>query len=792
MRLTLATLLAYLDNVLEPADAQVLHEKIEKSDFASGLVMRIRSISRKLRMGAPKVEGKGLGRDPNSVAEYLDGSLAPERLGEFERLCLESDVQLAEVASCHQVLAMVLNKPADVPAPLRERVYALAAQAEAARLAAPNRIDAAHAGTSNGQTAAAGTANIQSSGTPPLPPKSAAASSAALLAVPSDNGKVAEPAAPPVGKEPVVPDYLRASQGSNTWVYWAGAAAVFVLVLGLLRLMGPFDNSHPLAQLMGMGPVVAVVPEQPGPQPNPVPPAPVPPAPQPPAVIPTQPSVQPMPIEAVPVQPIPGERPAVPPLPLEPLVPEPMPLPELPANPVPPEPMPVPPAPMPGEVAVRPEVPPPPVPVPGSLPGDKPVDPLRPDEPRPGEPKPLPVPPPVPADPSEMVDVGRFTSDEQVIARLATDPKNDMSLWYRLAPRSLLNAGERLIVLPTYRPQLTLSTGIQATFAGEAAFRVEKPVIVGNARITVEYGRLMLASVGAMGGQVELNLDGIVGVVSLADADAAIAIEVRRFLPPGVAAEKPNAEVIRVVDLFATSGRVVWQPNEGAAIEIPVNHVTTYVAEEFPRNDGPFEVPAWTDAKSLPDIERRASLDMEAEMPLDKPLDISLAEHASGRRVEVRSLAARSLAALDQFEAILAELNDPRQYSYWAGDIDSLRLAVSRSNASAARVLATLQNQRPENARVIYEMLLGASDEQLVGGSAATLVKSLESNEVDVRVVALDSLRRTTGLMLMYRPEKPLASNTTSVQKWKEKLKDNLITNRLPPSPLNEYKPLQK
>ncbi len=785
MRLTLATLLAYLDNVLEPADAQILHEKIEKSDFASGLVMRIRSISRKLRMGAPKVEGKGLGRDPNSVAEYLDGSLAPERLGEFERLCLESDVQLAEVASCHQVLAMVLNKPADVPAPLRERIYALGSQAEAARLAAPNRIDPAHASGADGQKAV-----TISTGAPPLPPKpSSAASSASLLAVSSDNGKsLAEPVAPPVAKEPQVPDYLRASQSSNAWIYWVGAAAaVFLLVLGLLRMMGPFDNSHPLARMMGLGPVVAVAPEQvnpnpvPQPVPNPIPP-PVPPGP--PAVIPAQPVPVPMPNDTVPVQPRPVDPPVGPPMPVEP-----MPLPELPANPIPPEPMPKPPGP--GEVAVRPEVPPPPAPVPGSLPGDKPVDPLKTDEP-----KPLPVPPPVipaaPANPTETVDVGRFTSDEQVLARLAVDPQNNMNLWYRLAPRSLLNAGERLVVLPTYRPQLTLATGIQATFAGESAFRVEKPVQAGNARVTVEYGRLMLASVGAMGGQVELNLDGIVGVIALADADAAIAIEVRRFLPPGVAAEKPNAEVIRVVELFALGGKVVWQPSEGAAIEIPANHVTTYVAEEFPRNGGPFEAPAWTDAKSLPDIERRASLDMEAELAIDKPLDISLAEHAAGRRVEVRSLAARALAAIDQFEAILAELNDPRQYSYWAGDIDSLRFAISRSPASAARVLATLQNQRPENAKVIYEMLLGASDEQLVGGSAAVLVKSLESNEVDVRVVALDSLRRTTGLMLMYRPEKPLASNTTSIQKWKEKLKDNLITNRLPPNPLNEYKALQK
>ncbi|WP_254513274.1 hypothetical protein [Anatilimnocola floriformis] len=768
MRLTLATLLAYLDNVLEPADAQVLHEKIEKSDFASGLVMRIRSISRKLRMGAPKVEGKGLGRDANSVAEYLDGSLAPERLGEFERLCLESDVQLAEVASCHQVLAMVLNKPAEVPAAIREKIYALASAAEAARLAAPNRIDGAHA--SNGTDVLATTAGT---GAPPLPPKpSTASTSASMLAVPSDNGKAAapEPVAPPMPKELEVPDYLRASRGSSTWIRWAAIAAIFLLAIAVLRAMGPFDKTHPIAKMMGMGPEVAVAPVNPTPVPNPNPN----PNPVVPATIPGPPKPVPMP-NPMDVRPVPGETltPGLPPVP--PVTPMP---PELPSNPIPPEPMP------------RPEVPPLPVPVPGSIPGDdpvalKPVDPVKPtDKP------PLPVPPPpvIPANPSEMVDVGRFTSDEQVLARLAVDPKNNMTLWYRLAPRSLLNAGERLVVLPTYRPQLTLASGVQATFAGESAFRVEKPAKAGNARMTVEYGRFVLTSVGAMGGHVELDLNGITGVVSLADADAAIAVEVRRFLPPGVAAEKPDAPLIRVVDLFATGGRVMWKPSEGPAIEIPAMHVTTYIAEEFPRNAGPFEPPAWTDAKSMSDIERRASLSMEADLRLDSPLDISLNEQAAGRLVEVRSLAARSLAALDEYAAILAELNDTRQYSYWAGDIDSLRQAISRSPASAGKVLATLQNQRPQNARLIYDMLLGASDEQLVGGVASIMVKSLESNEVDVRVVALDTLRRTTGLMLMYRPEKPLASNTTSIQKWKEKLKDNLIINRVAPTPQNEFK----
>ena len=50
MRLTLRTMLAYMDDVLDPADADELKRKIEESDFASGLVDRIRGVTSKLRM----------------------------------------------------------------------------------------------------------------------------------------------------------------------------------------------------------------------------------------------------------------------------------------------------------------------------------------------------------------------------------------------------------------------------------------------------------------------------------------------------------------------------------------------------------------------------------------------------------------------------------------------------------------------------------------------------------------------------------------------------------------------
>ena len=122
MRLTLRTMLAYLDNallpadakVLLPADAEALGKKINESDFASGLVERVKVALKKLRMDAPKVDGKGMGNDANTVAEYLDSSLPQDRVGDFERVCLESDKHLCEVAACHQILTLVLGQPAEL------------------------------------------------------------------------------------------------------------------------------------------------------------------------------------------------------------------------------------------------------------------------------------------------------------------------------------------------------------------------------------------------------------------------------------------------------------------------------------------------------------------------------------------------------------------------------------------------------------------------------------------------------------------------------------------------------
>jgi hypothetical protein len=126
MRLTLRTLLAYLDDLLEPAQAKELGAKIQESEMAAELIMKIRDVIRKRRLSAPLVNGPGCDMDANIVAEYLDNTLPPEAVGDLEKICLESDLHLAEVAACHQILTLVLGEPVDIGSHSRERMYALA------------------------------------------------------------------------------------------------------------------------------------------------------------------------------------------------------------------------------------------------------------------------------------------------------------------------------------------------------------------------------------------------------------------------------------------------------------------------------------------------------------------------------------------------------------------------------------------------------------------------------------------------------------------------------------------
>ena len=124
MKLTLRTLLAYIDNLLPQQDAEEFEALLSKNEAANNLCNRIRSVMTRPELGAPDVLDKGLHLDPNVTAEYLDNVLSSEESPEYERLCISSDRQLSEVSACHQILTVVQIEPAEVDPSWREKIYA--------------------------------------------------------------------------------------------------------------------------------------------------------------------------------------------------------------------------------------------------------------------------------------------------------------------------------------------------------------------------------------------------------------------------------------------------------------------------------------------------------------------------------------------------------------------------------------------------------------------------------------------------------------------------------------------
>jgi hypothetical protein len=124
MRLTLRTLLAYLDDTLEPAQTRDIGIKVSESDVARELVERIRKVVRRRSVTVPPISGPDKA-DANVVAEYLDNDLPSDKLAEVEEQALKSDVHLAEIAACHQLLSFIVSEPAKVPPTARQRMYGL-------------------------------------------------------------------------------------------------------------------------------------------------------------------------------------------------------------------------------------------------------------------------------------------------------------------------------------------------------------------------------------------------------------------------------------------------------------------------------------------------------------------------------------------------------------------------------------------------------------------------------------------------------------------------------------------
>lgn len=719
MRLTLRYLLAYLDDYLLPQDApkileredfETIGKKVEESEFATSLVERIQDVVRRGRLGAPSESERGTGLDPNTVAEYLDNALPDARVPDFEKVCLESDVHLAEVACCHQILAMVVTEPVEVNEETRQRIYEL-----------PDALAMENEDESS--------LSVEETVEEPLPPPRAPRPERRTHAAP---------------RKSRLPDYLReSSRRSAVLSRWAkGLVAVgllLVAVLAVLFISSSGDGEDPLSRILAwrqseeaeepasdvvdgqenVAPPVAPAEEGTGHNVRSDPPAGAGPSGEKPLLSPP-----PVPIgkSAGPAKAASPQVPPVKPSAADDSAPQKTPGPtaadasaaEKAAGPV----------------------------------SDKPAA-AKPDQ--------------SPARPASE-PAGMTVSTKEVLLRL--HPKT--GVWQRVADETSLFANDRLMSLPAFRPRLALAGGTSLDLVNTTALSLLPPAGNGPGGIAIEFGQV-LAKADAAGASLRIVAGEHSGVCQFADADSVVAIEVGRTQSGGDPETQPGP---LAADLYVTSGSIAWH-DERSGKAIKVSAPKRLSVSEQPLEPVLLQqLPRWISGEAASALDQRAATVLEREVILGRSIILVLRELINHRQREVRWLAMRSLALVEDYQPLLAALEDPEQYRFWSDQIEQLHAAVFRGPQSAAGVRTAMERQYGLQGVALYEMLWKYRADNLQPEDVNHLVDFLGHDGLPFRILGFWNLKNLyQNRMLGYRPDDPAPKRQAAVQKWRELLK---------------------
>jgi hypothetical protein len=332
-----------------------------------------------------------------------------------------------------------------------------------------------------------------------------------------------------------------------------------------------------------------------------------------------------------------------------------------------------------------------------------------------------------------------------------------------------------LLSLPLFRPAITLSSNITVQTDGAALFELEGWTDDGVPILSVQYGRLLMLTIGKADNSLVLKVDGHQPLVTFVDAESSLAVEVRRDLPPGQDPESGPAPL--VANVFATDGLIRLRRGDDPPIEFqaPAARALVSTAVE-PAVDAEF--PAWVTRDERSATDDRATSDLDGYLTSDKLAGLQLRElsdeqHKLGRRREVRSLATRSLAHMGDFEPCLTALNDEDLHYYWPAIMEELQAAVARGPSSAAAVRATLEKQRgAQDGAALFRMLWGYSAADLTGGADRELVQALDRGDaLDFRVLGFLNLEKLTGgASHGYHPEDSDIKRRGPYNTWKQKI----------------------
>ena len=780
MRLTLRTLLAYRDGVLSSAETSDLHQRIKQTEVANNLMRRIELLMEQKQMLAPKVIGTGLGADANSVAEYLDDTLASDQVAEFERICIaESDLVLTELAHCHQLLADALNSKVHVPASLKSLAAGLSnpenQAALASRIRPPRKVDKNADSTTSFVTAdgtqrrtdAAHSNNLVpaqvvsdeikerqepraavTDAKPETVLKNSASDAKSLVTAPIDvmNSQVNKPLAnsqvSPTKPSHQVPDYL-VTPNSGGWKIPLAILAVLGLFIVLaIQALGPLTNIQNLfvannAATQNEKPVVTDVSKP----------------------------VEPSPIKANENA---NARDAVKRL-----------QPESDAN------------------QASPEL------------NEKEADKTDSELNTIPEPK-QPVAPETDAaaldseKANESNAVPALSDTRSVSWKPTTDAESRSVVFLRplngeprsftrLTPASSVGNEIELVIPPAMRPKLNIADVCTWTACGPSKI---VPSATENGGVLIKTS-LCRAIVKANAADRNLSLAAPAGSVDLAfnEATSGASIEVAyRTASSGPITDRNAFKPILIV--VAVEGEVSVTPNLDSSEGATKKPIRLNVGEGVALIDGQaneFElgsIPTWYRANADRQIDLLAAEDMHQLLYQGSNIEAQLSAMHTERRPETSALAIQSSAMLGDWSGFANNLlNDEMMRTHWASTIGLAEQLLADDPTQIESLSHELEGVFGELSGTLTTLLIGSNAAPSSGDNQKSvhqeLVDSLTSEQLPVRVLAAHQLFKLTGKDFGFQPATP---NRTAVQQWRRELATNKMGSVLNPNVLWEAK----
>jgi hypothetical protein len=737
MRLTLRTLLAYRDGVLDSQDAARLEAKINDSSTAQQISQRIEEGMRNRKLAPIPVDAREFGFEANLVAEYLDDTIAMEALPEMERKCLENNTLLSEVGSCHQILSRALTVPASIPNSLRERIRelptspALNLTRSFEKHGLIRRID--RPAESSGNVVAA---TIQSGS------ETNAASQLRKRNVELRTSGIE--LSDGLGRQ--VPEYLIGSDRG----WWRRAAMAMCLLASLIMVgamaIGPWDRvGQLLRKTDGAG--AALVPEtskgneassleKQGP------------------VVSSLESTMPAP--KIQVEPIPEKT-------LEPLAPE--------------------------ATAKEPVVAPNP-----SLPRNDASSPSVPIASIPtttdnaSKSSPAAVSSVAKSESAfrmQWLPENKSSSESIVFSKIAEDHASDLG-WKRLSPGEFVQAGERIVIAPAQRTEIRIEPGIRWLCAGESDLELMPSNKI--ARVALKAGRsLVFATPDAQ--SVEVDCNGILVSVRFAAPDACCAFEVLNELRPasdealqaGALATRTTVRLIGVQGELEFSAQGFGEAAERGTIS--VGQYVMWKDEAFTKHEL-VEAPWWFRTSVERPIDQHAATDLQRALSRIEPqeLDSELLALTNHRRSETAALAARTRMMLGQFDSLFSTdgvLNRKGMHSHWNLILGQISQSLGRPE-NRVKLVDAIKMDSPHRFGSLLSLLTPKTQLQLAGGADKLLIESLASSSLDERVLAIHQLFSITGKSLGYQPDK---TSIEAIQQWRKSLGKGEIRYAETPGP---------